>query len=225
MFGFQSGTKLSIICRCANIGMGPLSFAHVRSRSISEVGQPPGQVRLSLNSGNAATASACRFRAKHGSYSITASALARSASGITRPSAFAVLRGFLFGRNQLIDLFWEPPGKHGRGKYGTFDKKIDGALALDLIGHETKHNLEIVRCVRNVFAHSMADVRFTTPPIRAACDLIRSPPGLPKERFRSRKSRFAYCQICDRIFRIFLGSAALRWIAPGDPRHAKKLFP
>jgi hypothetical protein len=34
---------------------------------ISEVGQLPGQVCLSLNSGNAAPGSACRFRAKSGS--------------------------------------------------------------------------------------------------------------------------------------------------------------
>jgi hypothetical protein len=88
-------------------------------------------------------------------------------------------------RNQVIDWFWEPIGKHGKGKYGTFDKKIKAAFDLDLMGVDTRHNLEIVRSVRNAFAHSMTDVRFTTPAIKAACDLIKSAPNLPKEKVRS----------------------------------------
>jgi hypothetical protein len=34
---------------------------------------------------------------------------------------------------------------------------------------------------------------------------------------RSRKGRFAYCQICDQVFRIFLGGAALKWITRAEP--------
>jgi len=128
-------------------------------------------------------------------------------------------------RDQVIDWFWKPVGKHGRGKYGSFDKKISAAFDLDLMGEDTRHNLEIVRRVRNAFAHSMADVRFTTPAIKAACELINSPSHLPKEKVRSRKSRcrFAYCQVCDQVFRIFLGGAALKWITGAKPQ--QRLLP
>ena len=36
-------------------------------------------------------------------------------------------------RDQVIDWFWKPVGKHGRGKYGSFrQEKISAALDLDL---------------------------------------------------------------------------------------------
>jgi hypothetical protein len=120
-------------------------------------------------------------------------------------------------QKQIIEWFWEPGGK-----YATFDKKIKQAHALHLIGPKTKNDLDVVRRVRNVFAHSMADVRFTTPAIRMACQLIQGQPILPKS---SRRFRFAYCQTCDLVFRIFLGHAALRWITLADPRHQELLLP
>jgi len=120
---------------------------------------------------------------------------------------------------EIVKLFWKPSGK-----YGTFDKKITHAFKLNLIGPETKQHLEVVRQVRNVFAHSLADVRFTTPAIQNACDLIK---GLsaPKEKVRSRKSRFAYCQVCDLVFRTFLDHAGLNFILLGTIRHKKLLLP
>jgi hypothetical protein len=114
---------------------------------------------------------------------------------------------------EIIDLFWTPGGK-----YGSFDKKIKGAVKLGLLGPMSRENIDIIRQVRNVFAHSISEVQFTTPAVNAACALIVLPTNLPKERARSRKSRFAYCQICDQVFRIFLGYAALSLIAPQGKR-------
>jgi hypothetical protein len=122
-------------------------------------------------------------------------------------------------KDQIIKLFWRM-----KGEFGTFDKKIKGAFAEELIGPETRDNLNIVREVRNAFAHSMADVRFTTGPIARACDLIVRPAHLPREKVRSRKYRFAYCQVCDQVFRIFLGHTMLDRITPGG-RNRKLLLP
>jgi hypothetical protein len=111
-------------------------------------------------------------------------------------------------QEQVMKWFWKP-----RAKFGTFKEKIKKAFALELIGRETKQNLEVVRAVRNVFAHSLADVRFTTPEIEKACELIKGLSDLPKEQ-ASRKGRFAYCRVCDGVFRASLTHAALRWIMP-----------
>lgn len=120
---------------------------------------------------------------------------------------------------QIIKLFWKPSGK-----YGTFDKKITHAFKMGLIGSETKHNLEIVRRVRNVFAHSIADVRFTTPAIQTACSLINGPSSAVGKA-GLRKSRFAYCQVCDLVFQTLLNHAGFNVILLGAMRHKKLLLP
>jgi hypothetical protein len=104
------------------------------------------------------------------------------------------------------------------GKYNTFSRKIEAATKLKLLGPVAQSNLLIVREVRNVFAHAMSDVRFTSAPIVAACAMIEWPPNRPREiRVRSRKSRFAYCIVCDQIFRTFLGYASFGWVTMTGP--------
>ena len=47
--------------------------------------------------------------------------------------------------------------------------RIKLAYALGFIGKKTLNNLEIVRLIRNAFAHSRKAISFSTPEIHAAC--------------------------------------------------------
>ena len=82
-------------------------------------------------------------------------------------------------QREILELFWKRSAK-----YGTFGEKIRGAKSHGLIGPTTEKNLHIVRKIRNVFAHSMSDIRFTTPAVSAACAHIVPSPNLPRDRER-----------------------------------------
>jgi hypothetical protein len=56
------------------------------------------------------------------------------------------------------------------GAVGTFSSKIVVAYALRLIGSITRADLDLIRFLRNEFAHSRIPFRFTTPEVRAVCD-------------------------------------------------------
>lgn len=75
------------------------------------------------------------------------------------------------GVNELFD-FGAP--------IGTFYAKIQVAFAFRLLGQTTRHDLNLIRHVRNQFAHSRQPIRFTTPEVRAVCDQFRLPdlPGV-----------------------------------------------
>lgn len=55
---------------------------------------------------------------------------------------------------------------------GSFRNKILIAHALNIFGDDTFRNFEIVRGIRNAFAHAKIPISFTTPEVRNACDLI-----------------------------------------------------
>jgi Domain of unknown function (DUF4145) len=61
----------------------------------------------------------------------------------------------------------------------TFGKKIEKAQHLGIIGPQTRHNLDMVREIRNAFAHSMIPITFETAPIAAACREFTMPVRLP----------------------------------------------
>lgn len=51
--------------------------------------------------------------------------------------------------------------------------KIRMAYALNIVGKDIKHDLDIIRSIRNAFAHSRTHISFSTPEVKAACDLLR----------------------------------------------------
>src|SRR5262249_41828781 len=51
--------------------------------------------------------------------------------------------------------------------------KVIVAYALQLIGPITRGDLDLVRFLRNEFAHSRIPFNFTTPEVRALCDRFR----------------------------------------------------
>jgi hypothetical protein len=61
------------------------------------------------------------------------------------------------------------------GPVGTFSNKIILAHALGLFGPDTRHNLELVRSIRNTFAHARIPVVFETEAIKQGCSLFILP--------------------------------------------------
>lgn len=59
------------------------------------------------------------------------------------------------------------------GAVGTFSSKIVMAYALKLIGPITRSDLNLVRFLRNEFAHSRMPFGFRTPEVRAVCSHLQ----------------------------------------------------
>jgi hypothetical protein len=62
---------------------------------------------------------------------------------------------------------------------GTFDFKVRIGHALRIFGDETRGNLDIIRSIRNTFAHAKIPIKFTEPAITKACALLIIPRLLP----------------------------------------------
>jgi hypothetical protein len=59
------------------------------------------------------------------------------------------------------------------GAMGTFSSKIVVAYALKLIGPIVRADLDLVRFLRNEFAHSRIPFGFKSPEVRAVCDQFK----------------------------------------------------
>jgi len=57
----------------------------------------------------------------------------------------------------------------------TFDSKIRMAYAFGIIGPEMRWNLDVIRSVRNAFAHSQIPITFETKEVAKAALLLRKP--------------------------------------------------
>lgn len=62
-----------------------------------------------------------------------------------------------------------------QGPVGTFSSRIIVAYAFGLIGPDTRFNLDLIREIRNVFAHSRKPLSFDTKQVRAACAHLKIP--------------------------------------------------
>jgi hypothetical protein len=59
------------------------------------------------------------------------------------------------------------------GAVSSFSSKIVVAYALKLIGSTTRSDLDLIRFLRNTFAHSRIHFDFDTPEVRAVCDQLK----------------------------------------------------
>jgi hypothetical protein len=86
------------------------------------------------------------------------------------------------------------------GPLTDFYAKNHLAFAMGIIPEALLKDLEVVRRVRNVFAHAVAPVRFSDPPITAECQKMSSHPihfkekadEYPEEFLRSERENFHY---------------------------------
>jgi len=89
----------------------------------------------------------------------------------------------LFGQNQPLS---------------SFSAKIKLSYALELIGPETLHDLDLIREIRNVFAHNLRPIDFSNASVSAACSRLKF------SRF-SRSSADSAQMYCDVLRYIFVG--------------------
>jgi DNA-binding MltR family transcriptional regulator len=61
------------------------------------------------------------------------------------------------------------------GPLGTFSSKIVMSYALSIFGKITYHDLEIIRELRNAFAHNRKPLRFETPVVKDMCMHLQIP--------------------------------------------------
>jgi hypothetical protein len=92
-----------------------------------------------------------------------------------------------------------------------FAAKIRAGYETGLFGEETKTTLDIIRVMRNVFAHAPSPVRFSTVEIETACALLKVPARVgavddQKDTTATGRERFRLA--CERI------GAALRYVPP-----------
>ena len=64
------------------------------------------------------------------------------------------------------------------GPLGTFSDKISMAQAIGIIGPVSRSNFDIIRVVRNAFAHTMRPISFSDEQISALCSFLKVPMGV-----------------------------------------------
>ncbi len=83
----------------------------------------------------------------------------------------ALLHFFKKGRTKsLLDL---------KAPLADFNNKILIGYALDIYGDKTFSNLEIIRCIRNAFAHAKIPITFETEAVAKVCATLTVPELLP----------------------------------------------
>ncbi|MBE8968698.1 hypothetical protein IQ277_21490 [Nostocales cyanobacterium LEGE 12452] len=78
------------------------------------------------------------------------------------------------------------------GSLGSFSARINFAYLLGLISNTTKRNLNILRKIRNEFAHIASPLSFKTPDISSRCNELR---GLGLSKNLEPRSRFIRCMM------------------------------
>jgi len=84
-------------------------------------------------------------------------------------------------RTKLIDLKQENEelAFGDRGLFATFGSRIQISLLLQLIDETEQRDLNVIKAVRNAFAHSVQSITFGDHPITEACkNLVSCKPGL-----------------------------------------------
>jgi hypothetical protein len=61
------------------------------------------------------------------------------------------------------------------GPLGTFSSKIMMAYGLGIFGDNTRHDLRLIRTMRNGFAHCQLPLRFKEPAVKGMCDHLALP--------------------------------------------------
>jgi hypothetical protein len=86
-----------------------------------------------------------------------------------------------------------------RGPLSTFSRKVSAAHALKIIDDATKTNMDIIRVVRNAFAHSKRIIDFDHPLVVAELSKI-AVPSFRKRTFADLKTnsnkKFVYLMMC-----------------------------
>ena len=88
----------------------------------------------------------------------------------------------------------------GYGPFATFSAKTDVALVLGVITEHTHTDLNIIRKIRNIFAHEVKTLSFETTQIQDRCSNLLSAKGYPKSDGTKRIIKGSKAQFLSSIF-------------------------
>lgn len=115
---------------------------------------------------------------------------------------------------QMLDLSDEEVDELRRqeGPLGSFSRKISFASALRFIGPITKHNLTIIRHVRNAFAHAHIPLNFNAAEVVVVCNDFKlvtewggNAPILESQFATDATARHKFTEICNRMSLMMIG--------------------
>jgi hypothetical protein len=132
-----------------------------------------------------------------------------SAAFVDTMLAGAIIRVLNPNQKGIRELFWSP-----NGPFSSFDQRIVGVSAINLIGGVTRKNLDVIKNIRNVFAHAMADVEFSSPAISRACDRLQlsSNAQFFVDQEQNCKNKYKYCYACNTIFKVLFSDFGGAWL-------------
>jgi hypothetical protein len=101
------------------------------------------------------------------------------------------------------------------GPLDNFSAKIATGHALGLYGNQTRRNLDILREIRNLFAHDVTLLTFATPEIAQACQELEIPDAprhvpVPKLRTEGARDRYIVTGVGIALW-VFMNSLGTLW--------------
>jgi hypothetical protein len=110
-----------------------------------------------------------------------------------------------------------------RGLLDSFGAKITMGHALGLYGNQTRRNLDILREIRNLFAHDITPLTFATTEIAQACGELVIPPAHKALQVvdlgsDSPRDRYLFTSLVTASW-IFMNSLGPQW--EGEPNETK----
>jgi hypothetical protein len=149
--------------------------------------------------------------------------------------ASAIVLGAMVEASLMSALTWgmsiDDPDLHDRifegdGPLSDFSGKILMASALRLIGPIARLDLDIIRHVRNAFAHSLINVSFATPEIMETCDRLKKPPEIETFRplFRFDTPRHKYAYTCEWLYSQFIRGVFILMTTKDRSDPSKRLY-
>jgi hypothetical protein len=106
------------------------------------------------------------------------------ATNLENALQFAISNKLQANEDRRKELF-----EHDSSPIGTFSKKIIIGHTIQLFRDETRNNLEIIRAIRNAFAHAKIPIAFDTKVIMNACAFLKLPRLLLMDRYQPKISQ------------------------------------
>jgi len=109
----------------------------------------------------------------------------------------------------------------------TFEAKCQVALGIGLIGEITHNNLEVIRHIRNTFAHAIANISFEEPEMTRACNRLKLSDDhqffINSLTDHVKRHRYGYA--CHAIYVRSLETGALAMLAGQTNARTQKILP
>ncbi len=110
-----------------------------------------------------------------------------------------LLRAFFIDHTKLDELL------SGAGPLATFSARIQIAFASGLISDRERHNLDLIRRIRNEFAHRRGfEISFDTPEIRSRCLELQPPKEINGLYSKTNEARDRFIETCGFLLQVLV---------------------